>query len=149
MKVYFIRTDPAVSTLYGRGSFDFFVPRAERREKLRAPLVGGLEDHALPDAPDEDLLLIVRKAKFLRKPHGLASSVGEDLRSCHLVSIYAYLYNAYSDRNRRTCGERHAVTATTSRVMQPPKITDGTTPSSRAATPDSNAPISFDAPMKI
>ena len=33
--------------------------------------------------------------------------------------------------------------------MQPPKITDGTSPRSFAASPDSNAPSSFDEPMKI
>ncbi len=34
-------------------------------------------------------------------------------------------------------------------VIAPPTTTDGTVPSSRAATPDSNAPSSFDEPMKI
>ena len=38
---------------------------------------------------------------------------------------------------------------TTASVMQPPKITDGTSPNSFAATPDSNAPSSFDEPMNI
>ena len=41
------------------------------------------------------------------------------------------------------------VAATMPSVMQPPKITDGTSPSSFAARPDSNAPSSFDEPMKM
>ena len=36
-----------------------------------------------------------------------------------------------------------------SKVMLPPKITDGTVPNSLAAVPDSNAPISFDEPINI
>ena len=42
-----------------------------------------------------------------------------------------------------------AVTATTSSVANPPSTTDGTVPISRAAVPDSKAPISFELPMKI
>src|SRR5207237_7084321 len=50
---------------------------------------------------------------------------------------------------RRNSFDQIAVIATTISVMNPPKRTDGTVPISRAVTPDSNAPISFDEPMKI
>ena len=46
-------------------------------------------------------------------------------------------------------GTRTAVTATTASVAIPPSTTDGTVPSSLAATPDSNAPISLELPMKM
>jgi len=42
--------------------------------------------------------------------------------------------------SRRNFGANREVMPTTASVMQPPKITDGTRPSSFAATPDSNAP---------
>src|SRR5262245_48204504 len=41
---------------------------------------------------------------------------------------------------RRSPGESTAVNATTASVHIPPKITEGTSPSSFAAAPDSNAP---------
>ena len=49
----------------------------------------------------------------------------------------------------RSSGTFRAVAATTASVMHPPKITEGTVPINRAAAPDSNAPSSFELPMKI
>ena len=46
-------------------------------------------------------------------------------------------------------GEIFATKPTIPIVMQPPKITEGIRPRSFAATPDSNAPISFEEPMNI
>src|SRR6202521_3775467 len=60
------------------------------------------------------------------------------LRQCH-SSTLSFLNG----------GIFQAVTPTTPRVTIPPKITDRTVPSTFAATPDSNEPISFDEPMKI
>ena len=51
--------------------------------------------------------------------------------------------------SRRSSGTRTAVTATTASVASPPSTTDGTVPRSLAATPDSNAPISLELPMKM
>ena len=45
-------------------------------------------------------------------------------------------------------GALKEVKITTRSVIVPPKMTEGTTPISFAATPDSKAPISFDDPMK-
>ena len=47
----------------------------------------------------------------------------------------------------RSDGNRTGHTATTPRVSTPPRTTAGPTPSRVAATPDSNAPSSLDAPM--
>jgi len=55
----------------------------------------------------------------------------------------------WSSRSFRSCGDSHIVIDTTTSVMHPPKITDGTVPIIRAVTPDSNAPISFEDQMKI
>jgi hypothetical protein len=41
------------------------------------------------------------------------------------------------------------VVNTTASVIKPPKTTDGTNPINLAVTPDSNAPNSFDDPIKI
>src|SRR5215831_5771298 len=49
----------------------------------------------------------------------------------------------------RSRGTPTPIATTTPNDANPPKITDGTVPSSRAATPDSNAPSSFDEPTKI
>jgi len=48
----------------------------------------------------------------------------------------------------RSSGTFQVVKATTSRVMQPPKTTEGTRPMKRAARPLSKAPISLLEPMK-
>ncbi len=40
-------------------------------------------------------------------------------------------------------------TPTTARVIKPPNMTEGITPNSFAASPDSNAPISFEEPINI
>lgn len=58
---------------------------------------------------------------------------------------YEIIYN-FSFRIR---GDMIETTDTISKVIVPPKITAGTVPRSFATTPDSNAPISFDEPMKI
>ncbi len=42
-----------------------------------------------------------------------------------------------------------AMVPTVTRVVAPPEITEGTTPSRRAMLPDSNAPISLDEPMNM
>ena len=44
---------------------------------------------------------------------------------------------------------RHAIRPTTTIGANPPNTTAATGPKRRAATPDSNAPISLDDPMKI
>ena len=46
-------------------------------------------------------------------------------------------------------GEIFATNPTIPIVIHPPKITEGITPSNFAATPDSNAQISFEEPMKM
>ncbi|HWU44474.1 MAG TPA: hypothetical protein VN132_13580, partial [Bdellovibrio sp.] len=46
-------------------------------------------------------------------------------------------------------GASQATTPTTKSVIVPPKITEGTRPKRRAATPDSKAPISFDEVMNM
>src|SRR5512139_1125634 len=46
-------------------------------------------------------------------------------------------------------GANLAVTPTMSKVIPPPKMTEGMRPSNLAATPDSNDPISFDEPIKM
>lgn len=46
-------------------------------------------------------------------------------------------------------GEVNIKIVTTTSVIKPPNITDGTTPISLAASPDSNAPISFEEPMNM
>src|SRR6266540_1192250 len=68
---------------------------------------------------------------------------------CERSARVKRFYAAWISRNRRSGRDPIATAATTSSVIVPPKITDGTVPRSRAATPDSNAPISFDEPMKI
>src|SRR5947207_6380030 len=54
-----------------------------------------------------------------------------------------------SSSSLRSDGIFQAVTPTTPSVTKPPKITDGTVPSSLAATPDSKEPTSFDEPINI
>jgi hypothetical protein len=51
--------------------------------------------------------------------------------------------------NSLKLGDRQAIIATVIKHTTPPKMTDGTTPISRAATPDSNSPISFEEPIKM
>lgn len=49
----------------------------------------------------------------------------------------------------RKAGNLHDVNAAMSNVIDPPAITDGTSPSNLAARPLSKAPISLDAPMNM
>ena len=49
----------------------------------------------------------------------------------------------------RSRGTRRAVSPTTASAAEPPSTTACTAPRSRAATPDSKAPSSFDEPMKM
>jgi hypothetical protein len=49
----------------------------------------------------------------------------------------------------RSFGAHFAVAPTIPSVINPPKITEGTSPISLAATPDSNEPISLEDPMKM
>ena len=51
-------------------------------------------------------------------------------------------------RSRLSSGAFQAVTNTQTQVISPPKITEGVTPKSLAATPDSKAPTSFEELMK-
>lgn len=53
------------------------------------------------------------------------------------------------DFNFLKLGKVKELVNTTMRVIAPPKITEGITPRSFAANPDSKAPISFDEPMKM
>src|SRR5208282_180690 len=52
-------------------------------------------------------------------------------------------------RKRRSCGAVQTATATLANVMHPPKTTDGASPISLAARPDSNAPIWFEERIKM
>src|SRR5215813_8931491 len=49
----------------------------------------------------------------------------------------------------RVSGQRHATPSTTRIVPIPPATTEMTGPNSAAVNPDSNAPNSFDVPMKM
>ena len=51
--------------------------------------------------------------------------------------------------NLLNLGDVNNTIKTTSNVIIPPKTTEGTTPISFAARPDSNAPISLEEPMKM
>lgn len=59
------------------------------------------------------------------------------------------LYYNLSIFNLRNFGANLAVRETTTSVKTPPIIIEGFSPNKRAVVPDSNAPISFDEPMKI
>ena len=56
---------------------------------------------------------------------------------------YNYIFNFL------ICGANTKVAVTTTKVIHPPKITEGTVPISLAASPLSKAPISFDEEIKI
>ena len=60
-------------------------------------------------------------------------------------SILSMIYDIRPSLRSR--GTNRAVSPTTSNDAVPPSTTAGTAPSSRAATPDSNAPSSFELPM--
>lgn len=57
--------------------------------------------------------------------------------------------NGYLIDNFRNTGFILAVVPTTIKVMIPPNATEGISPISLAVIPDSNAPNSFDEPMKM
>src|SRR5687768_13605687 len=54
-----------------------------------------------------------------------------------------------SEPNFNSCGNHAATAGTESSDITPPKTTEGTSPISFAATPDSNSPSSLLEPMKI
>src|SRR6185369_8349571 len=67
-----------------------------------------------------------------------------------LQSLQSCGYLAHSIlSSRRSAGIFQAVTPTTPSVINPPKITEGTVPSSFAATPDSKEPISLEELLKL
>ena len=93
-----------------------------------------------------------RKAPLRRGFLFRAARCGQD-RALAAVAPRSALESSARFRSRRSSrrsfGASFAVAPTTASVMQPPNTTDGTSPSRRAATPDSNAPSSFDEPMKM
>src|SRR5206468_3143376 len=62
-------------------ALDRLIPGTECFDKVPAPFVRRLEDHALADSADHHLRLIVREPARFRETHGLTAAVREDLCS--------------------------------------------------------------------
>src|SRR5205085_832975 len=70
-----------------------------------------------------------------------------DLRVQGLLPVAAV--GLHASRTSNSSFERRQIQITVTSVSAPPKITDGTVPISFAASPDSNAPSSFDVVTKM